>query len=810
MNTENLTKAIEELALSEGAHLIGFGPVERYEKLPKKCGPRPQDVYPGAKTVIAMAVRLPDACMERAAVHDYNDPEAGAINVMGSLRGNMISARISRLLNQEGYGAFPISATIMWRYRPYKDYDAPFIADISHRHMAAGAGLGEFGWNGLFMAPGIGPRCRLATVLTDAELTPTPMYDGEPLCDKCMRCVRSCGKHLQCLTKDVNGKVSIELGGKTFEYANKNLWRCAWTENFAIRDDAPKPDAINEATMTEVFRDLYLNDHMDRYQSWTVEPCWGECLPPSEREMDPDFCDVPKRKKEKLPDDGKIRKMAADYAKKRFSRAQVAFINLNEHEQLKKSVRFYLPNANAVVAMKIDVPTTYREIATHLWQEIISFELDMASGIDALGYSSIQLSFLRNRKTSQGRVAGMKLTKVDEADLEGLILGETLLKGLINTFDLVPGGIAEDDDEAQTGKLYEGILTSQDFLEGQSRIAFIATEAELERQTFQVTWDENGSSDVSSESIKVLSRELGLDLVGVSSVSRLDEVSAQLRDLYADSFRLECRDRNPGKGPVDPDIRTKAFAIPTAQDYLPNAKSVIVIGLEVFKPILDVDHRTPSEGLVAYATHKGFTLDLLADAAYRVCEALSVKGVTACPVFDFMKTASVTPFPIREYRHDNFSSRFAAVAAGLGELGAHGMLMTKEFGVRQMCMSIVIDRELEPDPLYNGKTLCRGCGKCISACPAYAFGRDANTIEIEGTTFSFNTHDHNKCDWAKKYGLLGDEGPKYTGSITDVPTPETVTAANLAEAMKSLDQIQKDYFLVQEPCLIACAQSGVR
>ncbi len=94
MDKLQFTESIRGLALDEGAYSIGFAPVERFDKLPKKCGPKPRDVFPGARTVIAMAVRLPDACMERAAVHDYNDPEAGAINVMGSLRCNMISADI--------------------------------------------------------------------------------------------------------------------------------------------------------------------------------------------------------------------------------------------------------------------------------------------------------------------------------------------------------------------------------------------------------------------------------------------------------------------------------------------------------------------------------------------------------------------------------------------------------------------------------------------------------------------------------------------------------------------------------------------
>jgi epoxyqueuosine reductase QueG len=246
MNKTELTKELARMALEDGACLIGFSPVERYDGLPKKCGPRPQDIFPKAKSVICIAVQMPDACMERACYHDYSDPEGGFINVAVSLRLNLINARLTRLLEKNSFTAVPVAATVFWRYRSYKEYDAPFLSDLSHRHMAVGAGLGEFGWNGLLITKEFGPRVRLASIVTDAELEPSPMYDGPALCDKCMRCVRSCDKNIKGLTEGTKGKVQIEIGGKKCEYANKNLWYCAWTENFGIQYDAPKPPCMNE------------------------------------------------------------------------------------------------------------------------------------------------------------------------------------------------------------------------------------------------------------------------------------------------------------------------------------------------------------------------------------------------------------------------------------------------------------------------------------------------------------------------------------------------------------------------------------
>jgi len=54
----DITEIIQKAALKEGAALIGFAPVERYATLPKECGPQPQEVFPGAKTVISFAVQM--------------------------------------------------------------------------------------------------------------------------------------------------------------------------------------------------------------------------------------------------------------------------------------------------------------------------------------------------------------------------------------------------------------------------------------------------------------------------------------------------------------------------------------------------------------------------------------------------------------------------------------------------------------------------------------------------------------------------------------------------------------------------------
>lgn len=221
--------------------------------------------------------------------------------------------------------------------------------------------------------------------------------------------------------------------------------------------------------------------------------------------------------------------------------------------------------------------------------------------------------------------------------------------------------------------------------------------------------------------------------------------------------------------------------------------------------IIDTKYNNNAEVIGPYVIHKAFLRDLLTEYGYRICERLRLRGYKAVPVIDLFGTASVYTYPIREYRDDSFSSTYAAIAAGLGELGHHGMLLTPQYGVRQLLLSIVTDAVIESDPLYKGAKLCLECKVCVSSCPAKAISSNKNSeIVLEGRSFAFGKLNVNRCDWAKKYCLAGDEGPKYTGSTTDILPPEEVTAENLADALAKIDPIQKDYMLSMEPCFVNC------
>jgi len=79
-----------------------------------------------------------------------------------------------------------------------------------------------------------------------------------------------------------------------------------------------------------------------------------------------------------------------------------------------------------------------------------------------------------------------------------------------------------------------------------------------------------------------------------------------------------------------------------------------------------------------------------------------------------------------------------AIAAGLGELGRHGMLITKEFGPRVRLVKVFTELDLKPDKpkTFGAWDFCKNCKRCAEACPpqAVSFGEPT----LEGKTISNN------------------------------------------------------------------------
>ena len=62
-----------------------------------------------------------------------------------------------------------------------------------------------------------------------------------------------------------------------------------------------------------------------------------------------------------------------------------------------------------------------------------------------------------------------------------------------------------------------------------------------------------------------------------------------------------------------------------------------------------------------------------------------------------------------------------------------------------------------------------------------------------------------RCDWAMRYGLMKEAGPKCLGSINDYPVPEKITRENLVETILDSDRLQISNFApIVEKCMTEC------
>lgn len=187
-------------------------------------------------------------------------------------------------------------------------------------------------------------------------------------------------------------------------------------------------------------------------------------------------------------------------------------------------------------------------------------------------------------------------------------------------------------------------------------------------------------------------RRLGFDKVGVAPAAALTEEGARLGQWLARGFHGEMSymARDPRQR-SDPRL------------LLPSAKSVVCVALNYFRPEKRVDGRAVGK-ISRYAWGDDYH-DVLRDKLKAllewICEReLEVEGkicVDSAPMMD----------------------KAWAARAGLGWIGKHTNLITKEFGswvfLGELLLSIELDYDSTIEPDHCGK-----CRACIDACPTGA------------------------------------------------------------------------------------------
>ena len=758
----NLSVDIKKYALDLGADVVGIASVERWGKAPVEVSPL--GLLPGSKAVIVCGFHYLDACVELGGNEDPRLPGPSVSNHIASEHCDYAAFKIARYLQAQGFESLFTPVTCWWQYRASDPSPRGFAPDFSHFYAAPAAGLGELGWNNLCLTPEFGPRQRFVSIITKAPLAPDPMYNGPALCDKCMQCAKKCP--MQAFDKEVKGMIEIDYGERKFTFPNRNLWRCGIGENFQLDVFAPWPDEINEQTVVD-FSKKAIEEHPEWLYQWKMGMCLKYCVPPERRYYDKEFTVSPRRKRDVVPDISekgitkvrdaiiaKAEKIGADY------------IGIVPTEQVRQ-INAILPTAHSFILVGQSYPVN--------------------CGADT--YISVKRNTLWIAKYLQNEYGY-----------------DTLVETGLNP-DIIAGVTSFDKGSAEWG--LEVIASSIPFPQGfewnRDDMKLKLPHADLSTEGF-------------TEKIRQLALQSGADLFGVASAERMDSICDQLNDCFVNKDYFTVVEQGWGKNaeyayelkgkPHNPLVVEQELYPKKPGEYIRSAKSVIVLGLELIDASVDNAGKSPAFKAAHYAaTVHDVSHIILAEIAVKTAKMLAANGYAANIVRDIEGLASIV------YSNSQPGLRanaFAAVAAGLGELGWNGMALTPEYGARQRFITIVTDAPLKAGDLYNGKPLCTNCKQCVYSCPVSAIEGDKElSIEVEGKIFYCSEISVLRCDWAARYALVGEEGPKYMGSDNNFDPPEIITRECLVDTIKKSDKFQRPtYCPIVERCMTECTCSG--
>ena len=217
-----------------------------------------------------------------------------------------------------------------------------------------------------------------------------------------------------------------------------------------------------------------------------------------------------------------------------------------------------------------------------------------------------------------------------------------------------------------------------------------------------------------TDELKEFAREAGADLIGVAPMDRFDDLPAE---------------QSP-------------------RSISPEATSVIVIGRRITRGTLRGIEEGTNFGLYEQFGYSWLDMQFLALSTFETVEFLEDRGWEACPLFPFPPEAYPQGIAVREDApapnvYPDFE--YAAVAAGLAEMGYLQVALTPQFGHRQRWQLIITDAPLEGDSLLDAR-LNEVCRDCADACPLGAIDTEhQKTLAIAGREFTVAEIDYAKC-----------------------------------------------------------------
>ncbi len=197
---------------------------------------------------------------------------------------------------------------------------------------------------------------------------------------------------------------------------------------------------------------------------------------------------------------------------------------------------------------------------------------------------------------------------------------------------------------------------------------------------------------VRSTDIKGQARALGFDKVGIVPAAALTEEGEELGEWLARGFhgQMSYMARNSEQR-SDPRL------------LMPSAKSVVCVALNYYRPEQHVD--SPDTGKISRYAWGDDYHDVLRDKLKALLEWIRERA----PEVEGKACVDTSPMMDKAW----------AVRAGLGWIGKHTNLITKEYGSWVFLGELLLSIELDYDSLIEPDH-CGRCTACIDACPTRA------------------------------------------------------------------------------------------
>jgi len=274
-------------------------------------------------------------------------------------------------------------------------------------------------------------------------------------------------------------------------------------------------------------------------------------------------------------------------------------------------------------------------------------------------------------------------------------------------------------------------------------------EGEISRQRYVF----NNPRDAAKK-IKKAARFLGADLVGITKHDSLWDYSRLVKPKFYDEDEDEAAGQEsastpetaPNKRESDEPAFNNMFRT-IEPDFPFKPKSVIVFAFEMdYKAI----SASPS-AIEGAATGLGYSR--MAATGYSMANFIRGLGYKAFACGNDVSLS--TPY---------------AIAAGLGELGRNGLLVTREYGPRVRLAKVYTELDLAVDKpkTFGVWEFCKSCKRCADQCPSGAVSHEEPSLA--GQTISNNP---GVLKWyinpEKCYAFWGENDSDCTNCITSCP-----------------------------------------